>query len=157
FAFYPRLSRHIAGVVLVLFQFTLILGGNLSFLNWLTIVPSLACFDDSFWSRLLPSALVGRARTAASTARPSLPMQRAAWVLAVLVGLLSLQPVVNIISPRQIMNTSFDPLDLVNTYGAFGTVGRERLNVVFQGTEADILDAHAVWKDYAYQALPVEL
>jgi hypothetical protein len=32
------------------------------------------------------------------------------------------------------MNTSFDPLDLVNTYGAFGTVGQERLNVVFEGT-----------------------
>lgn len=25
----------------------LIVSGNLSFLNWLTIVPSLACFDDA--------------------------------------------------------------------------------------------------------------
>lgn len=25
----------------------LIISGNLSFLNWLTIVPSIACFDDS--------------------------------------------------------------------------------------------------------------
>src|SRR5256714_5956684 len=54
FAFYPRIARHIAGVMIVLFQFTLILGGNLSFLNWLTLVPALACFDDSFWSMLLP-------------------------------------------------------------------------------------------------------
>ena len=38
-------------------------------------------------------------------------------------GLLSIQPVVNMLSARQIMNTSFDPLDLVNTYGAFGSVG----------------------------------
>jgi hypothetical protein len=52
FAFYPRLARHIAGAIMVLFQFALILGGNLSFLNWVTIVPALACFDDSFWSRL---------------------------------------------------------------------------------------------------------
>ena len=55
------------------------------------------------------------------------------------------------------MNTSFDPLDLVNTYGAFGSVGRERLNVVFEGTDATVLDARAVWKAYTYQALPVEL
>ena len=41
------------------------------------------------------------------------------------------------LSARQIMNTSFDPLNLVNTYGAFGSVGRERLNVVFEGTDAD--------------------
>ena len=33
------------------------------------------------------------------------------------------------------MNTSFDPLDLVNTYGAFGSVGKERYNVVFEGTD----------------------
>jgi hypothetical protein len=38
------------------------------------------------------------------------------------------------VSREQIMNTSFDPLDLVNTYGAFGTVGQERLNIVFEGT-----------------------
>lgn len=28
-------------------QVVLIVSGNLSFLNWLTIVPSLACFDDA--------------------------------------------------------------------------------------------------------------
>ena len=55
------------------------------------------------------------------------------------------------------MNTSFDPLELVNTYGAFGSVGRERLNVVFEGTDADAPDAHAEWKEYPYQALPVKL
>ena len=54
------------------------------------------------------------------------------------------------------MNTSFDPLDLVNTYGAFGSVGRERLNVVFEGTDADSRRT-AVWKPYPYQALPVAL
>src|SRR5947208_15306134 len=157
FAFYPRIARHAAGAIMVLFQFTLILGGNLSFLNWLTIVPALACFDDSFWSKLFPRALARRATTAAVAAQPSPPMQRVAWVVTVIVGLLSLQPVVNMISPRQIMNTSFDPLDLVNTYGAFGSVGRERLNVVFEGTDASVPDSRAVWKAYAYRALPVEL
>jgi hypothetical protein len=43
-------------------------------------------------------------------------------------------PVTNLVSDRQIMNSSFDPLDLVNTYGAFGTVGRERDEIVFEGT-----------------------
>jgi len=157
FAFYPRIARHIAGVMMVLFQFTLIAGGNLSFLNWLTIVPALACFDDSFWSKPFPRAIVNRSDAAAATAQPSLPMQRTAWVIAAIVALLSIQPMVNLISPRQIMNTSFDPLDLVNTYGAFGSVGRERFNVVFEGTEASKPDAHAEWKAYPYKALPVAL
>ena len=102
FAFYPRIARHLAGMVMVLFQFTLVLGGNLSFLNWLTIVPALACFDDSFWSRLLPPALVRRATAASAAGQPSLAMQRASWAVAAVVGLLSLQPMVNMISPGQI-------------------------------------------------------
>jgi len=157
FAFYPRLARHLAGAIMVMFQLTLILGGNLSFLNWLTIAPALACFDDSFWSKLLPEALAKRAGNAAQSAQLSKPMQGAAWAVAVIVGVLSVQPVVNMISPRQIMNTSFNPLDLVNTYGAFGSVGRQRLNVVFEGTNAEVPDASAVWKAYPYKALPVEL
>ena len=157
FAFFPRLARHIAGAVMVAFQITLILSGNLSFLNWLTIVPALACFDDGVWAKLLPRALVQRARAAAAAAQPSRPMRGAAWTVAALVGVLSVQPVVNMISPGQIMNTSFDPLDLVNTYGAFGSVGRERFNVVFEGTDAAVPDPRAVWKAYPYQALPVDL
>jgi len=157
FIFYPRLGRHIAGVALVLFQFTLILGGNLSFLNWLTIVPALACFDDSFWAKLFPRALVNRAFAAMAAAQTSMLMGRTAQVVAVIVALLSIQPVVNMISPNQIMNTSFDPFDLVNTYGAFGSVGRERLNVVFEGTDAEVPDTRATWKAYPYQALPVAL
>ena len=30
----------------IFFQVVLILSGNLSFLNWLTILPSIMCFDD---------------------------------------------------------------------------------------------------------------
>jgi hypothetical protein len=55
------------------------------------------------------------------------------------------------------MNTSFDPIDLVNTYGAFGSVGQERLNVVFEGTSDEEGDSDAVWKPYIYKGLPVEL
>jgi hypothetical protein len=157
FGFYPRIGRQIAGVVMVLFQVSLIVSGNLSFLNWLTIVPALACFDDTFWSKILPGALSRRATAAVAAEQRSIPMQRAAWVLAAIVGLLSIRAVVNLVSPQQIMNTSFNPLDLVNTYGAFGSVGRERLNVVFQGTDAEPPDSSAVWKDYVYAALPVEL
>jgi hypothetical protein len=157
FAFYPCVARRAAGVIMVLFQFMLILSGNLSFLNWLTIVPALACFDDGFWAWLLPKRLVEHAAKAAERGFSNQPMQRAAWAVAVLVGILSIQPVANLFSPVQIMNTSFHALDLVNTYGAFGSVGRERLNVVFEGTDAATPDAQAVWKAYPYQALPEAL
>jgi hypothetical protein len=154
FAFGPRIARHIAGIVMILLQVVLILSGNLSFLNWLTIIPALACFDDAFWARLLPHTLTRHAVKAIATAVPSRPMTITAWVVTVLVGLLSIQPVINMLSPNQIMNTSFDPLNLVNTYGAFGSVGKERYNVVFEGTYDEIPTDSAQWKEYPYKGLP---
>jgi hypothetical protein len=54
FVFGPRRVRHVAGVVIIGLQVTLILSGNLAFLNWLTIVPAIACFDDQLLRKLLP-------------------------------------------------------------------------------------------------------
>jgi lipase maturation factor len=157
FVFWPRIGRHIAGVIIILLQVILILSGNLSFLNWLTIVPALACFDDGFWSRILPRTFVRRADSAATKARPSKSMRITTWAITVIIALLSIQPAINLLSPQQIMNTSFDPLDLVNTYGAFGSVGKERMNVIFEGTAEQNPDDSASWKAYPYKGLPVAL
>lgn len=157
FVFGPKVARHIAGSVIVLFQVSIILSGNLSFLNWLTIIPALACLDDSFWARVLPPILVRKAEAAAEGAEESKPMLTTSWVVAGLIAILSIQPALNLLSPGQVMNSSFDPLDLVNTYGAFGSVGRERLNVVFEGTTDQVPDDKANWKPYIYKGLPVLL
>jgi len=61
FVFWPRLARHIAGSVIVFLQIILILSGNLSFLNWLTILPALACLTTAFGQNFFPllSAQIG--------------------------------------------------------------------------------------------------
>ncbi len=155
--FWPRAGRRIAGGVIIAFQVTLILGGNLSFLNWLTIIPALACLDDGVWAKVLPRFVVRRAATAAVNARPERVMQTATVAVTVLVALLSIRPAVNLISPHQLMNASFDPFDLVNTYGAFGTVGRVRYNVIFEGTRDAEPDDGADWRPYPYKGLPVDV
>ena len=157
FAFWPRIGRHIAGCIMVLLQVILILSGNLSFLNWLTIIPALACFDDGFWARILPGILIKKAKAAEANAEPSRPMIITAWVVTIIIALLSIQPALNLLSSRQIMNTSYDPLELVNTYGAFGTVGKERMNVVFEGTTDENPSDSSAWKPYVYKGLPVAL
>ena len=156
FVFWPRIARTIAGIVIVAFQVTIFLGGNLSFLNVLTILPALACFDDRTWAKVLPLALTKCAEAARTASIISRPMLRTAWVVGIVVAVLSIQPVLNIFSPDQIMNTSFDPLELVNTYGAFGIVGKERYNVVFEGTAAEFPN-ESDWKAYPYKGLPVAL
>jgi lipase maturation factor len=154
FAFYPRIARHVAGTVMLAFQIFLIFSGNLSFLNWLTIVPILACFDDRLLARLLPGALVEHAGRAAAAAEPSRAHRVAVVLLVGMVAMLSIGPVENLLSSRQAMNTSFDPLDLVNTYGAFGSVGRERREIVFEGTDDETITPETVWKPYEFKCKP---
>ena len=152
FIFGPRRWRHAAGVLLVAFQVSLILSGNLSFLNWLTLCVCVACFDDSFLGRLVPSRWRGRAPSgppALGAAR-----QRVALVLAVVVTLLSVGPVANMLSRDQAMNFSFDRLHLVNTYGAFGSVGRTRDEVVIQGTLDPTPGPDSIWEDYELPCKP---
>jgi hypothetical protein len=152
--FGPRPFRHVAGGVLLALQVFLILSGNLSFLNWLTIVPVLACFDDTLWRRLLPRRLVAAAERAAGAAEPSRAQAIAAGVLALLVAVLSIAPVRNLLSARQAMNTSFNRLELVNTYGAFGSVGRVRHEIVFEGTREATLGDDTRWSEYEFECKP---
>ena len=119
----------------------LIASGNLSFLNWLTMVPILACFDDGLCAACCRAALVARADRARAAAIPSRAQGATVAVLAVAVVLLSIPVVLNLLSGKQTMNTSFTRLPLVNTYGAFGSVGRERDELVFEGTTDE--DDHA--------------
>ena len=154
FAIWPRIGRTIAALAIISFQFTLIVSGNLSFFNWLTILPALACFDDRFWKIILPNFLVSFAMEARLAAKPCLPMIVTAWVVTALIVILSIQPALNLLSPDQAMNTSYDPLHLVNTYGAFGSVGRVRDVVVFEGTDSDNPETATDWKQYPYVALP---
>jgi len=151
--FGPRLVRHVAAALMAAFQLSLILSGNLSFLNYLTLVPILACFDDGLLRRVVPRRLALRAQHAAELAQPSPAQTMAAWALAVLVAFLSIDPVVNLLSPHQAMNTAFNRLDLVNTYGAFGSVGRERREIVFEGTR-DQPGPSAEWRPYEFECKP---
>uniref|UniRef100_A0A8C5NBR7 Lipase maturation factor n=1 Tax=Gouania willdenowi TaxID=441366 RepID=A0A8C5NBR7_GOUWI len=166
FTFMGRRMCMINGALQILFQVVLILSGNLSFLNWLTIVPSVACFDDASLAFLFCSG--GGAKRAVlkiqsedasgRTIKPTKGMMIRRVVnisLGVLIGFLSVPVVTNLLSSRQVMNTSFDPLRIVNTYGAFGSITKERTEVIFQGTlSPDPKAPEAVWEEYQFYCKP---
>src|SRR4029079_447290 len=137
--FGPRRARLVGGCLLAALQLVLIASGNLSFLNWLTLVPIAACFDDRVWRRVLPAAVVARAERARAAAVPSRAQGTATLVLGAVVAVLSVPVVANLLSGTQAMNTSFTSLPLVNTYGAFGSVGRERDQLVIEGTRDEVI------------------
>ena len=139
--------RWICGAGIVLFQLILILSGNLSWLNWLTIVVAISCFDDAILAHVLPLHV--------PAVHPlAMPHVVALWALGILVAALSIRPIVNLISPRQAMNASFEPLHLVNTYGAFGSVSRERFEVVIEGTADSVVTPATTWREYEFKGKP---
>ena len=58
------------------------------------------------------------------------------------------------LSPNQVMNTSFEPLHLVNTYGAFGSITRERNEIVIEGTDDEPPSETAEWREYEFKGKP---
>lgn len=154
FAFGPRRARHVAGALMVSLMVVLILSGNLAFLNWLTILPCIACFDDSLLRRVTPRRWARALEDGELPSRPNLPHRVTTWVLAAVIAYLSLPVVQNLFSSkRQSMNRSYDRLHLVNTYGAFGSVGEERYEIVIEGTH-DPDPARATWSAYEFKCNP---
>lgn len=152
--FGPRRVRHLAGALTALFQMLLIVSGNLSFLNWLTLVVCLACFDDTALCRILPVRLRAAAERLEAARRTSRAQGISVGVLAAVVAVLSIGPILNMLSPRQAMNLSFDPLHLVNTYGAFGSVGRVRNEIIIEGTLDPVAETAVHWKAYEFPCKP---
>ncbi len=149
----PRRVRHLAASLMLVFQIMLILSGNLSFLNWLTLIPVLALFDDGVWRRLMPARWTAAAQGALDVG-PGPNQTRAAWGLCVLVATLSVVPTLNLFSPGQVMNASFDRLSLVNTYGAFGSVGQTRPELVFEGTTEETITPDTAWREFDFKCKP---
>uniref|UniRef100_A0A8D2JX53 Lipase maturation factor n=1 Tax=Theropithecus gelada TaxID=9565 RepID=A0A8D2JX53_THEGE len=166
FLFLGRRACIIHGALQILFQAILIVSGNLSFLNWLTMVPSLACFDDATLGFLFPSGpgslkdRVLQMQREIGGARPKprfgSVVRRAANVsLGILLAWLSVPVVLNLLSSIQVMNTHFNSLHIVNTYGAFGSITKERTEVILQGTASPNASApDAVWEDYEFKCKP---
>ena len=101
----------------------LLASGNLSFLNWLTLVPIVACFDDGLARGCAPRcARAPRARAAATPSRAQGAVV-AVWPSWSRCSASTRWP--NLLSGAR-HEHAFTPLPLVNTYGAFGKVGRER-------------------------------
>lgn len=146
--FAPQPVASLAAAVMIVTQLWLVLSGNFAWLNWLTIVLACGAIDDSSAAAVLPAFK--------PPALPWPPTWFAASVIAltVLVAVLSYWPVRNLLSARQRMNLSFNPCHLVNTYGAFGGVGRTRNEVVIEGTDNAEITDQTVWKEYEFKGKP---
>jgi hypothetical protein len=157
FVFGPRKLRLVAGLLMASFQVTLIASGNLAFLNWLTLVPVLACFDDAAILRVVPLQRLRAWLASRKAAGPPPRVQQIlAGLFAVIVFFKSFAVVDNLFfADRQAMNRDYDAWSTVNTYGAFGSVGDTRYELVIEGTlSADPQAPDAEWRAYELPCKP---
>jgi Lipase maturation factor len=145
--FAPQPIATVAGILVIVTQGWLVLSGNFAWLNALTIILAFSALSGGFVDRILPGDPVP------ATGEP-------VWfgvVVLVLLGvilLLSYRPARNLFARRQLMNYSFDPLHLVNTYGAFGSITRVRNEIVFEATIDPEPSPASDWREYIFKGKP---
>lgn len=145
--FAPQPVASIAGAIILATQAWLVLSGNFSWLNVVTIALALFALSDSTLELVLPFERPDQGAT---------PTWFAVGViaLAALVAVLSWLPVRNLVSRGQRMNLSFNRFHFVGTYGAFGHITRERNEIVLEGTDDDVPTANSTWKAYELKGKP---
>lgn len=146
----PAIVGAVAAAIVIATQLWLIVTGNFAWLNWITVV--LACSAIG-----LPG--IGAAPSGPRSDPPGIidgmPLY---WVVVtgavgVLYAAISWAPLRNLFAHRQLMNASFNRWQLANAYGAFGTVTKERIEIVVEGTTDE--DPHAAtWREYGFKGKP---
>jgi hypothetical protein len=142
--FCPQPVASVGAAIVIVTQLWLVLSGNFSWLNWATIVLAFSAIDDDSLSYL-----VGGYTHPSADATPS-------WFVVLVlaftagVAVLSYWPARNLLSRRQLMNAGFNPLHLVNAYGAFGSITRHRDEIVLEG--ASSVDGE--WREYEFKGKP---
>jgi hypothetical protein len=145
--FFPQPVAGIAGAVIILTQMWLFISGNYSWLNVLTMLLAVPSFTNAQIQGIVRIQIPG------SLASPA-AYQWAILALTAAVIVLSYWPVLNLLSRRQRMNTSFNRFHLVNTYGAFGSVTKARYEIVIEGTEEQAVRPGTKWTEYEFKAKP---
>lgn len=148
FLFAPQPVAGGAAAIMVVTQLWLVASGNFAWLNWLAIVLGMSVLPDGFWEFVLP------------VSSPSEMTSSPPWFVSVVVAFtlaiaaLSYRPAHNLFSSHQMMNASFDPWHLVNTYGAFGHITRVRREIVVEGTTDEHITPDTEWREYEFKGKP---
>jgi hypothetical protein len=145
--FFPQPIAAISAGFIIISQLYLVLTGNYSWLNLLTIFLAFSGLDDHIFYTILgitPPVIT------------TLPFGYFIFIilLAFFILYLSIKPVMNMLSPSQRMNFSFNPVHLVNTYGAFGSVTKQRYEIIIEGTLDKIIDENTHWEEYEFKGKP---
>lgn len=147
----PAIVGAAGAAVVIGTQLWLVVTGNFAWLNWATIVIAFSAVG-------IPLGTPRQAVTAPPWTVDGLwlPWLVVTTAVGVLYVWLSVPAVRNLLSRRQAMNASFNRWQLANAYGAFGTVTKERIEIVVEGTASADPESGA-WLEYGFKGKPGDL
>ena len=136
FFFAPRRFRHIAAASTMLLQINILLTGNYTFFNWLTIALCLWLFIEP------------------KEPAPTRSHRAVSIAVASLVGILSLLVCLQLFSvplpaSAETLLQTADPLRIVNSYGLFAVMTTTREEIVIEGS-----DDAVHWLPYEFRYKP---
>jgi len=159
--FMPRRARMAGGVALVALQGLILLTGNYTFFNWLTLALSLLLVDDFVLAKLLPRKLTSLYFRAATRPFPRRGLPRRLLIAPVAVVFVSISlvqllapfgPVPAWTSPVVGIYRWLSPFRSINSYGLFAVMTTERPEIIVEGS-----DDGRDWQEYGFPYKPGDL
>lgn len=152
--FFPRQLRFIAGYIIFIFQGIILITGNYNFFNIETMVLCLILFDDAAYRKIIPQRLT---QWISKSSQSVVPGKIMTWVAS---GFVILTVPLSILefdlrfggnppAPLVWVYNAVAPLRLVNLYGPFAVITKERMEIIIEGS-SDGVD----WKEYTFKYKP---
>ncbi len=153
--FMPRRARFFGGGAIAFLQILIMLTGNYTFFNWLTLALCLLLLDDFAIQKIWPARFRKKAEHQAKPPwRPGFTIP-----LASVFGSISLLQIVAILGVKSILLAPvaalggwLEPFRTINGYGLFAVMTTSRHEIIVQGSNDGV---H--WLDYEFKYKPGEL
>jgi predicted DCC family thiol-disulfide oxidoreductase YuxK len=151
--FFPRRVRMFGAWCLIGMQVSILITGNYTFFNLLTIALTLFLFDDQALARFVPALITERLQETP----PVTGRARVAASVAVVVMVLSLSHLFETFNGQlpSFLKTAVRytaPLQIVNTYGLFAVMTTQRIEIVLEGSPDG-----EIWQPYEFKYKPGDL
>jgi predicted DCC family thiol-disulfide oxidoreductase YuxK len=152
--FCPRRLRFVAGFGFLLLQVIILLTGNYTYFNLLTMALCLVLFDDLALRRILPRRLTRFAPVQVREIKRGKVASTVVAAFASLIVFVSLVQLHAAFGGRTLASSSWladeiAPLHIVNTYGLFAVMTTTRPEIIIEGSD-DIVH----WREYAFKYKP---
>ena len=151
--FAPRRIRFFGGAAIVFLQILILLTGNYTFFNFLTIALCLLLLDDFVLEKFIPRKFCGLFKNQ----KRQLRWARAITIpLAIVISTVSFFQIVSMFGtrsglwyPAAFLDTQLAPLRMVNSYGLFAVMTTTRNEIIVEGS-----DDGMNWLPYEFKYKP---